>query len=225
MAIVAEILLRSKDLPLVRLAGSLPNGEISLSNAIPMEDDTYLFMVSVDETSHETFQSGLHRQPEIDDWTEIGRTAEGWFYQVFVDADPSLFDAHDPAEFAGVMLEATITGEGVVERKVFSDFDSFTTFQDWCAMSDLSLDLLNIATDPENPEERARFGLTDRQYRAVSLAFAGGYYDSPRRMSTQELADELGIAAASASDLLRRAEHQLLSQTLGPKQHLKTLTA
>jgi predicted DNA binding protein len=225
MAIVAEILLADRTLPLVGLADSIPSGEISVSHSVPLEDGRYLVTVSVDDDSRTAFEREVDAQTEIIETAEIGQTVEGWFYQVTIDRASDLMDSHDPAEFEGVQMEATVTGDGLRELKVFSDYEAFSTLRDRCEVHDVPFELLNIASDPENPGERDRFGLTEKQYQALSLAFAGGYYDSPRDMSTQELADELGISAPSTSDLLRRAEHQLISQMLGPKQYLNTLTA
>jgi predicted DNA binding protein len=122
-------------------------------------------------------------------------------------------------------MDAAVTGEGLWELKVFSNYEAFSTLRDRCEAYGIPFELLNIASDPEDPGERDQYGLTDRQYQALSIAFAGGYYDSPRGMSTEDLAAELEITAASASDLLRRAERQLINQTLGAKEYLNTLTA
>lgn len=215
MAIVAEILLTDRTLPLVSLANSIPSGEISVSNSLPLENGQYLITVSVNEDSREAFERELDVQPEIIEAADIGQTSDGWFYQLTIEDDSGLIDSHDHEQFEGVQLEVTVTGEGLEERKVFSDYEALSTLRDRCALHDISFELLSIASDPENPGERDQFGLTDRQYRAISLAFSTGYYDSPRSITTQELADELGIAAASVSDLLRRAENQLIGHTIG----------
>lgn len=223
MAIVAEILLPDDTLPLVDLANSIPSGEIAVENFLPLEGGQHLVTVSVDDDSREVFDRELDAQPGITDAAGIGRTADGWFYRMTVGVDSELIASHDPEQFEGVVLDRAVTGDGLRELKVFSDYEAFSTLRDRCETHDIPFELLNIASDPENPDERDRFGLTDRQFTALSLAFSRGYYDSPRRTSTQDLADELGIAAASASDLLRRAEHQLISGTLGPTKHLKGL--
>ncbi|MFC6952688.1 helix-turn-helix domain-containing protein [Halorubellus litoreus] len=224
MAIVAEILLADPTLPLVDLARALPSPEISVANTVPLEDGTHLVTVSVDDESRAVFERELDAQPELTDVAPIGQTADGWFYQVTIDGASDLFASHNPSEFEGVLLEAAVTGEGLRELKVFSNYEAFSTLRDRCEVHGIPFELLNIASDPENPGERDRFGLTEKQYRALSIAFAGGYYDSPRGMSTQELAAELDITAPSASDLIRRAEQQLISQTLGPEQYLNELT-
>ncbi|MFC6962267.1 helix-turn-helix domain-containing protein [Halocatena marina] len=224
MAIVAEILLADRTLPFVDLARSLPNGKISIYSWLPLEDKRLLLTVRIDSSSREAFENGSDAQTEIDDAVEIGPTGGRWFYQLTIHDDFNLIASHDYDEFEGVLIDATITSEGLREQKVFSDFDAFRTLRDRCELHDNAFELLTIASDPENPGERDQFGLTDKQYRALSTAFTQGYYDSPRRLSTQELADEFGISAAAASDLLRRAEFQLISQTLGSKQYVAMST-
>lgn len=222
MAIVAEILLADETLPLVGVADSIPSGELSVSNAVGLEGGRLLLTVSVDADSRDAFERELDARSQITDAAEIGQTADGWFYKVVVTA-PDLIASHDPEEFEGVAMDATVTGDGIREQKVFSDYDAFSALQDRCAVNDIPLELLNIASDPENPGERDQFGLTDRQYRAMSVALSSGYYDSPRRCSTAELADRLDVSAAAASDLLRRAEKQLISSTVGPDQFRNAL--
>jgi predicted DNA binding protein len=225
MAIVAEILLADPTLPLVSLAQALPSREISVANAVHLEDGRHLITASVDDESKEIFERELDAQSEITHAEPIGKTTNGWFYQLTIDGAASLFDSHNPAEFEGVQMDAAVTGEGLRELKVFSNYAAFSTLRDRCEAYGIPFELLNIASDPEDPGERDQYGLTDKQYQALSVAFAGGYYDSPRGMSTEDLAAELEITAASASDLLRRAERQLINQTLGPKEYLNTLTA
>jgi hypothetical protein len=45
-----------------------------------------------------------------------------------------------------------------------------------------------------------------------------GYYDVPRSVSLVEVADELGVAAATASELLRRAESNLMGRLFGARR-------
>lgn len=53
-------------------------------------------------------------------------------------------------------------------------------------------------------------GLTDRQFEAVETATEIGYYAVPRAVSLSAVAAELGVADATASELLRRAESRLM---------------
>ena len=52
--------------------------------------------------------------------------------------------------------------------------------------------------------------LTPRQQEIYKLAKESGYYDSPRRISLTELADQIGMAKSSLSSLLQRIHKKLL---------------
>jgi predicted DNA binding protein len=223
MVLVAEILLADRTLPLVGLAEAIPSGELSISNPFILNDNKIMMTVTVDTDSRDAFDREMDSATEIIDAMEIGQTADGWFYQLIVKDDSNLAQSHDPEEIEGVVMDATVTSEGIREQKVFSDYESLATLRDRCKVHDIPFELLRIASDPENDGERDQFGLTDKQYRAISNAFAEGYYDSPRTFSTDDLASELDVSAAAASDLLRRAEKQLISETVGPQQYMSVL--
>ncbi len=52
--------------------------------------------------------------------------------------------------------------------------------------------------------------LTDRQRETVLAAVEHGYYDTPRRCSLTELAEELGLAKSTVSETLHRAEEEVV---------------
>ncbi|MDZ7688314.1 MAG: helix-turn-helix domain-containing protein [Halobacteriales archaeon] len=54
--------------------------------------------------------------------------------------------------------------------------------------------------------------LTEKQRALVEKAVKMGYYDTPRRCSLTELAEECGIAKSTCSDTLHRAEERVLKE-------------
>ncbi|KYH24939.1 bacterioopsin transcriptional activator [Halalkalicoccus paucihalophilus] len=56
--------------------------------------------------------------------------------------------------------------------------------------------------------------LTDRQRDVVTEALTRGYYDWPRAITNEGLAEELGISRATLQEHLRKAERALLSAAL-----------
>lgn len=61
--------------------------------------------------------------------------------------------------------------------------------------------------DGDTPE---RNKITDKQQVALSAAAEHGYYDIPRRISAEELADEIGISHQAVSERLRRAHRDVI---------------
>ncbi|QFU84630.1 helix-turn-helix domain-containing protein [Natronorubrum aibiense] len=63
--------------------------------------------------------------------------------------------------------------------------------------------------------------LTERQREVVTEALERGYYDWPRELTNETLADELGISRATLHEHLRKAERTLLSSALA-ESHRQT---
>jgi predicted DNA binding protein len=61
---------------------------------------------------------------------------------------------------------------------------------------------------PSSPVSR----LTEKQQDALALAFKLGYFDTPRKVSSEQLAQKLGLASSTLVIHLRRAERRLLSE-------------
>lgn len=66
----------------------------------------------------------------------------------------------------------------------------------------------------EEFSERTESPLTDRQRDVVTEALARGYYEWPRQISNEGLADELNISRATLHEHLRKAEQKLVSMGL-----------
>ncbi|GAA0681617.1 helix-turn-helix domain-containing protein [Natronoarchaeum mannanilyticum] len=58
--------------------------------------------------------------------------------------------------------------------------------------------------------------LTDRQREVLRTAHSLGYYDVPRRTSTEDLAEELNLEPSTVSEHLQRAERNLVDDVLVP---------
>lgn len=67
-------------------------------------------------------------------------------------------------------------------------------------------------------EERSESQVTDRQREVVREALSRGYYDWPRKITNEQLAEELGISRATLHEHLRKAERTLLSSMLADQQ-------
>ncbi|MGD0328850.1 MAG: helix-turn-helix domain-containing protein [Nitrososphaeria archaeon] len=63
---------------------------------------------------------------------------------------------------------------------------------------------------PSSPVNR----LTGKQRDAIILAFKLGYFDTPRKISSEQLATKLGLASSTLAIHLRRAERRLLAEML-----------
>lgn len=224
MAITTEFVLSSPVLPLVSITERLPPKEIECTHALCLQSDVRMFIVQIDPDD-DVAEAELAALDEIEETTVLGETNEKVVYKLTVDVDESISAAFNPDRIDGAPVEPTIiTPDGWHERKVFTDFEAFTEFRASCENNGIAFDLISMTPDPSQAEGMSQDELTNRQREALTLALSRGYYESPRQITTEKLAEELGISQPSLSGLLRRAERQLLTASLDTRVNLNTLS-
>lgn len=87
-------------------------------------------------------------------------------------------------------------------RNVLRNFEAAGVTPDLCKLSKYTGDDTTLDA------------LTNRQLEAIETAYNMGFYEVPRTASTEDVAAELGIDAATLSEHLQRAERNLLRQEL-----------
>jgi hypothetical protein len=66
----------------------------------------------------------------------------------------------------------------------------------------------------KNSEGIVQKGPTLQQHRVVRLAHEHGWYEVPKRISIRELADKIGLAKSTVSELLVKAEGEIVANFL-----------
>lgn len=117
-----------------------------------------------------------------------------------------------PVQDSGIPLELPFEitdGEAVWE---------LTASRDRLSALGEQLDAFGIQYEVDRVREEVDPGrvLTDRQRDLVRAAIDHGYYDTPRTCSLTELADELGLAVSTSSEILHRAEGRVMKRFVAP---------
>ena len=97
-------------------------------------------------------------------------------------------------------------------RLLFPERAALARAYDGCEAAVPTINVRKIYTLEEGREDR--FGLTDEQREALTLAFDHGYYGIPRRTMVEEFAEALGISHQALSERLRRAHGNLVENAL-----------
>lgn len=143
---------------------------------------------------------------------------EGTFYsyvcQTYTDADEAFFDAFAALRLV-VVPPLVYDGAGRLTLTTVGDGDALAELVETLRRgADIGVEVLEIG-DYDRRHDALTAGLTDRQFEALETATRLGYYAVPRDAPLADVAEELGIAEATASELLRRAESRLMERLVG----------
>jgi predicted DNA binding protein len=224
VTITTEIVIRSSALPFVRLAKSVPSNQIECVHGLCHEGNSRVFMLYVDPDA-DISEPDLLAFDEVVAVDALGRASGKDVFQTTIELDDVVSEAFAPERFTATQVERTVvTPDGWYEKKLFQNYNAFNGMRTRCEEYGISIELISITQNPRERDESSQYGLTERQQEALTLAISRGYYESPRQVSTEELAEEMGISQPSMSSLLRRGERQLLTSALGSQSQVNTVS-
>jgi len=146
---------------------------------------------------------------------ELTVVDESSFYsyvcQEYTEADEAFLQGF--AELDLVVVPPLVwDSDGLLEITIVGPGDGLTAVVESLRNdADIGVDVLEIS-EYDRPHPRVSGGLTDRQFTAMRVATRLGYFSVPREASLSAVADELGVAESTASELLRRGESNLLNR-------------
>ena len=211
MSVIAEFRIPPHDFKIGRILSIPGSGSIELERIVPIGNDTIpLFWYH--DSPPELFLESLQQHPIVNDAVAVDEFEDRTLFRLDWDV------SHDPL-FRSIMatdgkvLHGRATQEYWELEIRFSGHADLTDFRDRCEAAAISLEVRSISSQ-SSVEDRAWYGLTDRQREALSLAVERGYYDIPRECSTKDLARELDISDQAVTERLRRAIATLVDHTL-----------
>ncbi|AGB37376.1 helix-turn-helix domain-containing protein [Natronococcus occultus] len=156
-------------------------------------------------------EDGLEKASAIDHYTCVNGADEEWLYNV--EFSPETTDVFELVlEEGGTILDASAPdGSWVLNIRVQERSDASAIYD---AFEDRELSPTIIRLYDTSAESHSQAGLTQRQYDTLVAAVDHGYFDIPREVSMQELADELDISHQALSERLRRAYRSLVTSEL-----------
>jgi predicted DNA binding protein len=219
MALIAEFDIGCESLPFVDVAAAVSGATLVLTMQFN-HDEQPLFILSVTDGDQTVVEDAIEDAPVTGRYTVLGEAGDTRRYQI--QPGPTLAEHMGPHldDLSG--LKTLATTESVIERievlptgwrqsgwfAHHEAFDEFRRF--WQRNARFELHRLTRQGEPESPGD----GLTDSQREALRIAYERGYFAVPRKTSLEDVAAELDISASSASERLRRAQTQLIEETV-----------
>lgn len=211
MATVAEFTVDAADFPLGALFDDLPDAQLELERVVPTSDAfiPYLWIQGVELTDIESL---LISHPEVGDLSLVDDVDTRYLIRATWEED-----------YEGILKAITqtdvtlLSGRGTADSWTFEvrgdDQEAISAFQQYCREHNIPITLttLHALAQMENSSE---YNLTETQREALVLAYEHGYFDTPREVSLDEIAEELDITGQSLGSRIRRGTKRLIGSTL-----------
>ena len=206
---------------------TVPTGEILIGGLFPSEGEFTMDLVEMvpageghvpyvritaDEATRRAFERTVRGDDRVACLEAIDVADESALYRIEWASTPDGF------------LESCIGDEIIVKDAVGTtrhwyfellvpDHATLTSFHRRCSRHGIAVTLQRIY-DPGESGDRSRWGLTEAQYEAITLARKKGYFSVPRGATLTELAEELDISHQAMSGRLRRGLETLIDSTV-----------
>lgn len=210
MSVVIRFTVPAAEFSLGRALSLDATERVRLETVVPTSDATvpYLWVPTEDADDVET---SLSTSPLVDTAEVVDETGEETLFRVrWEDAVDGVLAAL--RDTGGALLKASGTADLWTFRARFGHHDDVSVFHQRCLDAGISLTLEELhdrATGDDGDET-----VTDAQREALLAALEAGYYDVPRAVTLEQLADRLDISDTALSQRLRRGTRSLLESTL-----------
>lgn len=211
MAVIAHLRIPADSFELGRILEVEAAGTIELENMVPLGERAVPFF-SVSDDVRESFEQNVENHPSVIDIVEVTRHNSERLYSLDWNVGRDVF-FQGVVDMNGQLLSATGTTATWEFEIRFPTHDALSDFQEYCSNAHISLEVGRIY-NPVRPGTGMWYGVTEPQRQTLMRAVQGGYYSIPRGMSTQDLADDLGISDQAVTERLRRAIVTLTENTL-----------
>ncbi|MFC7140492.1 helix-turn-helix domain-containing protein [Halosimplex aquaticum] len=211
MTIEATFTATGDEFPLAAVFSEFPTAEIELDRVVPTDEfiipyfwvrDAEIENISMEHVTH----PGIHDIRVIDNVNGAAFIRIDWdlayesVLTAIIETKVNLISALGSETQWSFELRAE-------SRQVLADFQSY------CRDHDIPLELTTLHT--LSPFESGQeYDLTNAQREAMTIAYALGYYDSPREATRQDVANELSISPQAVGSRLQRGTRRLIASTL-----------
>ena len=190
---------------------SLPDLLFEVERIVTSGEDALMPLLWVRGPSRERVEKTLDEDPSVASVEIVGDFDDEWLFQMeWVDQVGLLVQMLTNSE--ATILDAVGRDGQWKLRVLYPGRDLFSMTHDFCEEHGLSFDVSTIRELEGEPA--GRYGLTSEQYEVLAEAARMGYFEVPREVSLEELAEELGVSHQAASERIRRATNALIEDAL-----------
>ncbi|MEZ3117982.1 helix-turn-helix domain-containing protein [Halobaculum sp. MBLA0147] len=157
------------------------------------------------------YEQTIDEVPQVEEWTTTKFEDEGFYVYVRTQLRTREQQYRQALDRDAVLVvpPVELRSDRTVRQTIVGQGDSLSAAIE--ALPD-NVDIEVLRTGTYNRSRGAR--VSSRQREALIAAWEAGYYEVPREGDIEAVAGALDCATSTASDLLRRAERQIVAATL-----------
>lgn len=211
MSIVAEFTTSAEEFVLGSALAAHPEVRVELEKVVPTRMQVLPFFWAWGGDL-DAFAETAREQPVVEDLRAVDRVDDHVLYRVeWTDVMSDLGRLIRQAD--ATVLEASGQRDLWRFELRFPSHTEVRSFQSDCTDHDISLELRRLHSLTEIDAD-GEYDLTPEQRNTLLTALEHGYFNEPRDVTLEELADILDLSPTAVSGRMRRAEAALISRTL-----------
>lgn len=202
MSVTIEAHVDADEFEFGRVIESVDGVRIELQTIIPIGEQAFP-LIEIHDEDHRTSVEDLREHPAVAAVVAVEEYDDRGVYAIEWHEDPDTFFTSIRDQDAQILNAVRPNGHWEFEIR-FPSREALTAFRETINEGELGLDVTRVSQDDRSTAD-SKEELSEPQREALDLAVARGYYAIPRKVTTAELADELGISDQAVVERLRRA--------------------
>ncbi|AGB36651.1 helix-turn-helix domain-containing protein [Natronococcus occultus] len=218
MSFIAEYSLSNQPI-MQTVCRQVPEVTVEVEDEQPdRHDGSHLtFRAIGEEPELERFFERLADDPSVEAFERLSTLSERCLFRVRLTSEGERGMTYvDAVEFGVTLLDIELRAEQARYRAHFPSREALSAYRECCEERDLAFSLRRLYRSED--DETAKYDLTPRQAAVLRRALERGYFDVPRNVSTEELAEEFEVSSQALSALLRRGQRTILRDTFGNEE-------
>lgn len=215
MTTIAELAVPTESFALEPTIRSLPEFELRVESVVVDDSVRTAPLIWFANADAATVETALADDPTVATFTRLLERPDGeaWLFRIrYADEATPICSAVYAND--GTVLEAKVANGRWTVTLLFPHREGVSQAVSDFEDRDARVDIRRMVEAQENEDLEMATTLTDPQREAIAEAYRHGYYDVPREISLEELADELEISHQALSERLRRANRVLAGEQL-----------
>lgn len=211
MATVAEFTINDDEFPLGGLFNDMPGVNLELERVVPT-NKTVIPYVWVHGATLDDIEERLGASSALEEGKLIDDIDDTYLIRLKWKCEKEGV-VKAIVETGVTLLSGGNSGDHWTFEIRGDDRDNVSAFQHYCRERGIPITLTGLHA-LSRMRTGAEYDLTDAQRDALTLAYEHGYFQSPRAVTLDEIAGELGITGQSLGSRIRRGTHRLIGSTL-----------